>query len=67
LATTKYTRVDENGNTSYYNESGKSNFSNIIVIDRLANKEMVFLYDTKYSDDDGFSSTESGTATYTQK
>jgi hypothetical protein len=67
LSTTKYTYVDGDGNTSYHNESGKSNFSNMIVIDRLANKEMVFLYDTKYSDDDGFSSTESGTATYTQK
>jgi hypothetical protein len=67
LSTTKYTYVDEDGETSYYNESGKSNFTNMIVIDRLANKEMVFLYDTKYSDDDGYSSTESGTATYTQK
>jgi len=67
LSTTKYTHVDGDGNTSYHNESGKSNFSNIIVIDRLANKEMVFLYDTKYSDDGGYSSTSSGTATYTQK
>ena len=67
LSITKYTYVDEDGETSYYNESGKSNFSSMIVIDRLANKEMVFLYDTKYSDDGGSSSTKSGTATYIQK
>lgn len=67
LSTTKYTYTDEDGKTSYSNAEGKTNFSDILVLDRLANDEMIIIYDTKNSDDEGRISTQSGTITYVQK
>ena len=67
LSITKYTHNDGDGNTSYSNYEGKTNFSDFLVLDRLANDELIVIYDTKDSDDDGSVSTTSGTKTYTQK
>ena len=53
-----------NGNTNY---SGKTNFNGeAMLIKRLANKELVVIYDYAGTDSDGYSHSETGTATYTQ-
>jgi hypothetical protein len=68
---TKQTRTyNMDGDTyTYFNEyDGKSNSSvMILLLDKLANKEMVTLLDYTYRDEDGYIYTEEGTKTYTQK
>lgn len=52
-----------NGSSTY---SGKSNFSDAVVIQRLSNKELVILFDYSSIDSDGDTYSSSGTMTYTQ-
>jgi len=63
----KYKRVKPNGDTFEYEISGASNaFVNIILLDRLANKEIVTMFDYIYTLG-GDSSSKSGTMTYTKE
>jgi len=63
----KYKKVDPDGDTFEYEMSGASNtFVNIILLDRLTNKEIVTMFDYIQSfGGDSFS--KSGTMTYTKE
>ncbi len=63
----KYKKVDPNGDTFEYEMSGASNaFVNILLLDRLANKEIITQFDyTQTLGGDSYS--KSGTMTYTKE
>ena len=65
LSITKYLDID-NGVTTTYSATGFDD-SIIIAIDRLKNKEMVFIQESSYTDSDGDSGSSSLTTTLTAK
>ncbi len=66
FTTTRATIINYNGDTSIDTYSGKSNSqTQTLLLDRLAKKEMIVLFDSK-SSVSGNTTSESGTKTYTQ-
>ena len=65
LSITKYTDID-NGVISFYSSTGLED-SFIMAIDRLKNKEMVFISESTYTYDDGDTGSSTTTTTLTAK
>jgi len=63
---TKKTEINYNGDTEVVTYTGKSNsMTNTILLDRLASKEMITLFDS--SKTSNYSDSQSGTKTYIQE
>lgn len=66
----KQTRTYTYGGSTYTYfdeyEGGSNSEVMILLLDKLANKEMVTLFDLTYRDEDGYIYTQEGTKTYTQ-
>jgi len=65
FASTSSTYTSSEGASSS-TSSGKSNVDGMRVIKRLANKELIFLIDYTYTNNEGETSKRTGTITYTQ-